>query len=218
MTKEIASHLTIPDRRVPDIFKDVRTFLQLAQPEMMHELGQPIKAHVAKLAWKLIDEEVNTELKPDLEKLANGDFSLELLSRVLDHYLDTIYVAVWAIEAFGLPGHAGWNEVQRANLNKFPLIADWIELDGETIPCNPQDSNIKCTVTPSKIFPERFALINDETGKVVKPEGFTPPDIWNVVYTTMMMKKLRTMPDVMATPFMKDYFHEMEKRQEEGKL
>lgn len=213
MTKEIASHLTIPDRSVPDIFKDVRTFLQLAQPEMMHELGQPIKQHVAKLAWKLIDEEVNTELKPDLEKLANGDFSLELLSRVLDHYLDTIYVAAWAIEAFGLPGHAGWNEVQRANMSKFPFTNGPAPFGlDEQIPIEINERHIQGE------FHTRWVLTNKDTGKVVKPEGFTPPDIWNVVYATMMMKKLRTMPDVMATPFMKDYFHEMEKRQEEGKL
>lgn len=212
MDNKLEAPTFIPDNRVPDIFKDVRTFLQLAQPEMIHKLGEPIRQNVAELAWKLIDEEVNKELKDDLALLANGQFSLEILARVLDHYMDIIYVAAWAVEAFGLPAYAAWNEVQRANMSKFPIVTGPAPLAlDDQIPIEINERHIKGE------FHTRWILTNKDTGKVVKPEGFTPPDVWSVVYSMMMINKIRTMPDVIATPFMKQYFHEMERRREESK-
>jgi hypothetical protein len=210
----------IPNRKTPDIFGDVRLFLKLAQPDMMHKLGDRIQPDVAKLAWHLIDEEVNKELKEDLQKLIDGNYSLETLSRVFDHYLDIIYVAAWAVEAFGLPSAAGWNELQRANMTKFPVYEDQPhdEVTGTKALPMPQDYEGLAHITDWHVREGRFVLLNQETGKVIKPRGFIPPNLWEVINACLSIQQFRKMPTVLATPWLLEYFHKMEDRHEKGEI
>lgn len=198
----------IPDRTPNSIFKDVREFLAMSQPNMMHELGEKIRPEVATLAWKLIDEEVNKELKEDLEKLMAGHFSLEILARVFDHYLDIIYVSAWALEAFGLPSQAGWNEVQRANMSKFPLAAGKQEMPKPILESGEYFGvTVHCEVRNG-----RFIITNAGTGKVMKPMGFKPPDIFGVLHGMMTINTIKKQHDMVATEFLQDYFHRTEER------
>ena len=211
----------IPNRRIPDIFGDVRQFLKLSQPGMMSEMDGRPQLAAMKLAWKLIDEEVNKELKPTLDRLIAGDWSFELMADLLDHYLDVIYVAAWAIEVFGLPGNAGWNHVQERNMAKFPLEMDR-PIDPETsmraIPMPLDIPEYQGVLFDVKVVEGRFVITNAHTGKVMKPRGWTPPNIWEVMHAVRTINSIRTMPDLIADPFMREYFHAMEKRFDEGKV
>lgn len=68
--------------------------------------------------------------------------------KTADALADLIYVVVGTALEFGIPLHAVWEEVQRANM--------------------------------SKLGPDGKAL-KDSQGKVLKPEGWTPPDIKSVI-------------------------------------
>lgn len=203
----------IPNRNSPNVFADVRRFIDIAQSDLRSELNHKPQDGAMVLAKQIINEEVNKELLVNLEKLINGDFSLELLAEVLDDAVDSIYVIAWLIEILSLPGEAAWNEVQRANMSKFPLA------DGFAPP--PQDASIEVDVQEVTIPEEpanRWVLRNKLTQKIVKPEGFVPPNIHEVVLQILTMRKLRSMPNVIADPFMREYFNETERRIEAGEI
>lgn len=71
------------------------------------------------LCKKLIEEEVNVELLTHLDELIKNN-TLELRAKVLDDIVDSVYVILNLCNALDLPFYAGWKEVQKANMNKFP--------------------------------------------------------------------------------------------------
>lgn len=102
-----------------------------------------------------IDEEVNKELFPLLDKIiANGGSSLEQKAELLDHISDSIYVLVGLAVNMGLPLDNAFQLVHAANMSK---------VIGSLVPNGP---------------------VFDENGKIVKPEGWTAPDkkIWDLCF------------------------------------
>ena len=75
------------------------------------------------------------------------DLSEDNIEGVADGIADLCYVAIGSAVTFGMDLGAVWDEVQRANMSKFP--------DGKAI--------------------------KDDHGKVIKPEGWTGPDITKVL-------------------------------------
>lgn len=208
----------IPDRRKPDVFADVRKFIEVSAPERITPLGTPPDISTLKLIEHLINEEVNIELLPNLTKMIENGATLERMVQFLDDAIDSIYVLSWGIATMSLPGQAAWNEVQRANMSKFPLVTSmgYDTIMQHHVDPKPLDiasyKDIEYKIT---VRGDRFVITNSTTGKVMKPEGFTPPNIFGVVHGMLTIDKIKTMPDVIATPFMKDYFHAMEKRIED---
>jgi len=74
------------------------------------------------------------------------------LVEVADGIVDAIYVLVGTALEFGLPMQALWDEVQRSNMAKAVL-----QPDGS------------------------FKVVRRADGKILKPEGWTPPDIEGVL-------------------------------------
>jgi predicted HAD superfamily Cof-like phosphohydrolase len=74
------------------------------------------------------------------------------LVEVADGIIDSIYVLVGTALEFGLPIHALWDEVQRSNMAKAVLQPDGT-----------------------------FKVMRRADGKILKPEGWTPPDIEGVL-------------------------------------
>lgn len=209
----------LPNRKVPDIFKDVLEFLQISAPQRITKLGGRPGLETLKLAKHLINEEINKELMPNLEAMIDETASMERMVQFLDDALDSMWVLAWSIHCMSLPGNAGWNELKRANMSKFPLMKDnpngvlpleipeYFEEDGVTyIPFNINQMG------------DRWVLTNAATGKVMKPKGFTPPDMFEVVHGMITIDAVRNQHDIIATPFMKEYFHEMEERFDKGEV
>lgn len=65
----------------------------------------------------IIDEEVNKELLPNLEKLKSA-YNLENLALVLDDLVDSVYVILGTAVELGLPFDTAFMLVQEANLQK----------------------------------------------------------------------------------------------------
>jgi predicted HAD superfamily Cof-like phosphohydrolase len=93
------------------------------------------------LRRRLIEEEVEEFCRADRE---------EDLVGVADALADIIYVVVGTSLEYGIPLHAVWDEVQRANM--------------------------------AKIDPLTGRVTKREDGKVLKPDGWEPPDIRAAVH------------------------------------
>ena len=90
---------------------------------------------------------LHEELREVEEAYARGD-----LAAFFDGLMDLVYVAYGTAHLAALPWHAGWAEVQRANLSKVRAASE----------ADPRSTR-------------GHAL------DVVKPPGFTPPDVERVL-------------------------------------
>ncbi len=94
------------------------------------------------LRVKLIDEEVNKELLPAIERRD--------MVAVADGIADSIYVLTGMALEFGIPLECVWEAVQAANMAKLDPITGKVR--------------------------------RREDGKVLKPDGWQPPDIHKAIY------------------------------------
>jgi len=93
-----------------NVFTDVEAFNRKLAPNQVREKPEWREQEVMDLRWKLIDEEVNIELKEAFEK---GD-----LVALVDAALDSIYVISGLLTAVGVKGSPIWAAVHRANMDK----------------------------------------------------------------------------------------------------
>lgn len=201
----------ILNRKSPDVFKDVAKFTELAQPNMLPENGV-IKQKAIELAINLIEEECNKEYIPALKAFSYSR-SQENLITVIDGAMDSIYVIAWAMKVLGINGAAFWNEVQRSNMAKFPIYPSEKYL---VVPLDiPEYADIEVELN---IRNGRAVLTNAQTGKVVKPQGWTQPDLFRVAQELESIQKMRTMPDAISTSMYPEYFNHMEDRIEKGEI
>lgn len=196
----------IPDRRIPDVFADVAKFTELAQPNMLVPVGETINPKAIELAIKLFEEEGIKEYLSALRKFAEHQ-TKENLVAVIDGGLDTIYVIAWAFRVMNVTAHAYWNEVQRSNMAKFPRVngsaQEMFTLD------IPEYKDIEIEINERNAH---WVITNAQTGKVVKPRGWTPPDLFGVMLGLENIRRLRTQPDGIANGFLQEYFHTQEER------
>lgn len=117
------------------------------------EINKPVEEAVVKGRIDLIDEEVNKELLPLLQKIAEngGKASLEQKAELLDHLVDSVYVLMGAAANFGLFFDTGFAIVHKANMAKV---------------MRPE----------GPIFFEEGNPEGQPVGKVKKPEGWTAPN------------------------------------------
>lgn len=76
------------------------------------------QGHDLYLAEKLIMEEVGQELLPNLKKYREAP-TLENKALVFDDIVDSVYVLMNLANDLDIPFEAGWQEVHRANMDKF---------------------------------------------------------------------------------------------------
>lgn len=167
----------------PDVFSDVEEFFLLAQPEMV---GKPFgnwKPGVLSLGKKLIEEEVIKELMGNLDKLIKNGYSIERAADLMDDCVDSIYVILWLMKGLDLPFNEHWQKVQEANMAKFPIH----EACGGR-GCNEQGVELAFEYEGKKIDIRRVCMNgrivsrNVATGKVTKPEGWTPVNNFGVLF------------------------------------
>jgi hypothetical protein len=182
--------MTIPKRSIldhspVDIFGDVEKFFMLAQPELLQAPDRRPEVHAIKLARFLIDQEVNVELFRDLDRLEQGAFSREITARVLDNIIDSIYVLAWSAVLLNLPFNPAWRAVQIANMKKFPTceICNGKGCERPEIETgrafNYQGEEITINV---RCMGGRWVARNAANGKVIKPNGWQEPEIFNILH------------------------------------
>lgn len=202
----------IINRKSSDVFKDVAEFTELAQPNMLVPFGALTELAAVQLAIKLFEEEGIKEYFLALQQYLNNP-SRENLIAVADGGMDTIYVIAWAMRVLNVPAQAMWNEVQRSNMAKFPLYM------GEHDSLLPAElPEYKGVAVDYKKRMNRWVLTNADTGKVMKPKGWTPPDLNTVLLEAEQIHKMRTMPDKVAATTLMEYFHFNETRRENGEI
>ena len=87
-----------------NVFEDQKTFMQAGDQSVDTYNKQQLDLYVS-----LIDEEL-AEVK---EGIANND-----RVEILDGLIDTIYVAIGALNSLGVNIQGAWDEVQRSNMSK----------------------------------------------------------------------------------------------------
>lgn len=175
-------------------FKDVSDFMRIGQPEMVaQELRAPdgVEAfslrqlsmemltastqlriapgpHPTRLGLGLILEELGEVIQAALE----GD-----LSEFADGLGDLVYVTVGTAVAHGINLPVVWDEIQRSNMEKFPVCGT-CEGSGWTVQhAGEQEYTTRCDACSGL----GRVVIRDASGKVQKPSGWTPPDIKGVI-------------------------------------
>lgn len=199
------------DRTSPDVFKDVALFTEIAQQDMLVPKGKmPLDKAIA-LAIGLIEEEYEKEYMPALLRY-RANPSQENLKEVFDGGLDCIYVIAWAFRVLNLPSQAGWNEVQRSNMAK---LVNFDPHNSSIQPPHPLDiadyKNISY-IHEVNIKYEKVIIRNADTGKIMKPMGWTPPNLGEVILQDNLIAKICSMPDGVHDRFMRNYFLESEAR------
>lgn len=108
------------------------------------------------------------ELGETISSMADGG-----IVKAADGLADLAYVTVGSAVAFGIPLPEVWEEVHRTNMAKFPLCT---RCSGTGV--------IRDSSPPQWVIDHCYACdrtgyqcILDKDGKVIKPEGWRPPDI-----------------------------------------
>ena len=114
------------------------------------------------LRIKLIEEEVGETLKAIRERD---------LVEIADGLADSIVVLVGTALEYGIDLTAVWNEVQRSNMAKFPPCEE----------CSQGGYDFLQMSTCKACNGRGTQLLRREDGKIMKPPGWTPPDIAGVL-------------------------------------
>lgn len=148
-----------------NIFNDVHDFMtRMGKHIPMAPHGAQISAEQLTLAVDLVHEEIFNELENALHE---GN-----MVKIFDGILDGIYVLAFLGHTLGLPLEEGWVEVQRTNMAKLhrltcPRCIKKSAPDVDCPTCRGQDHYL--------------APVLNANGKVVKPEGWTPPRLAELI-------------------------------------
>ncbi len=155
------------------IFKDQLTF--------MRHFGQRPGPLTASLYGSLCAEEFEelTEALAllDATRIAGADETVAV-TEIADACIDLIYVATGLLHALGLDPQPLWDEVHRSNLDKLRHPCDACDATGKwaTRDDDEMDPCPKCHGTGVAVEVRRRG-----DGKVMKPEGWKPPDLYSIV-------------------------------------
>jgi predicted HAD superfamily Cof-like phosphohydrolase len=104
-------------RQPLDMFADVYDFQEKFGAHI-EQLPTFPPVEVITLRDRIIEEEVNEELLPDLHKPKDSSLIPERLAAVADHIADSIYVLLGTAVSYGIDIRPVWEEVHRKNMQK----------------------------------------------------------------------------------------------------
>jgi predicted HAD superfamily Cof-like phosphohydrolase len=142
---------------------------------------------IASLRVSLIEEEIKETLNAIryLHEVNVRGFKADereaLIAEIADGVADSIVVLIGTALAYGIPLQKVWDEVHRSNMNKVvercPVCLEYV-LDNEEF------DEKDCTRCNGKGYiPRQVNKRND--GKILKPEGWTPPAIEQIIKEEM---------------------------------
>lgn len=142
-------------------FDDYNTFADACSIPQ-GSLVEPPNISAIELAERLVVEEWETETKTALARYKENP-SLENLVEVADGIGDSIYVLCQLARSLGVPLNLVWNAIQTANMAKCVEVE---EIDPR----------------PEGKWVTKYTVKRREDGKILKPDGWKPPDIWAVLF------------------------------------
>lgn len=186
-----------------DVYADVRLFHELAGQPIDQDL-QPMTLNEGRQLLRIstILDKIRDELRAGGDRNEWVALALvveetaELVRAVAQSHMagtsdaiaDLMYVVIGASVRFGIPLAEVWEEVQRANISKFPLCpccggartimakaGDVLDL-AEDDPAAMVVGEFECPKCGGR---GRYAIL--ENGKVQKPPSWEPPDIEGVL-------------------------------------
>lgn len=109
-----------------------------------------------------------------------NELVLEAWEKVLDGLVDLVYVAIGAAHGLGLSQafYEAWEEVQRANLAKAVERSCPVCNGDDSGPAAERATRPCATCNSTGIV---YQVVKNYTGKVVKPVGWTPPDLRSII-------------------------------------
>lgn len=154
------------NNRLNSLQQDVLSFMKVCDKERfslkeivnqeLNTLGEDNLLQQTELWGRLINEETN-ELYTHMSVLERDVIDRNplapVMANILDDLVDIVYVVMGMANALNLPFQEAWDRVQKANMAKA------IKQDDETYKVKKRASD----------------------GKVLKPEGWQPPDIEGVI-------------------------------------
>lgn len=196
LVRSAVRSLTVGERVLGGVYTalaDVRAFMTRGQPDQIAQGVQPIRGcdlrdtrgdvlrvaddcalHGNTLRSKSFDNPevlslalLTEELGEVAQALADGD-----VAAYADGLVDLIYVALGAGIRAGIPLDRVWTAVHAANMAKFPTCP---ECGGEG--SSPESIDAGHRIPHPDCAGRGFLVYRNEAGKVVKPPGWTPPDI-----------------------------------------
>ena len=158
-----AEPVTAPSREL------LQLRVNLATEEQVSETLTALRCEVSIRRFKVYDGPSDTagRLLTQIE-ISEPDPERFDLEAVADGLVDGNYINHGTAHALGIPWKRVWAEVQRANMDKFPVCA---ECDGDG--CN-------------TCYGLGRIVILDENGKIQKPDGWTGPAIHAAVWGESM--------------------------------
>jgi len=153
------------------VFKDQKSFMNYFRQEPSSE--------TAELYKRLCDEEfaeLEEAWKEHLRQPSEGS-----VTEIADACLDLIYVATGLIHALGLDPQPLWDEVHRSNVEKIKHPCLSCEATGTVVYIDDQErrSQQPCSACKGQGFV--YEVRRREDGKVLKPGGWTPPQLLPLV-------------------------------------
>lgn len=147
------------------IYEDILAFHNAAEVPSRDTPGFPDDDRVA-LRRSLIEEEVGETL---------AALEARDIVEVADGIADSIVVLVGTALELGIDLTAVWHEVHRSNMTKFPECRNCSGTGNEFDPFG----ELSCSglVTCTSCDGRGTLIIRREDGKILKPNGWTPPNI-----------------------------------------
>jgi predicted HAD superfamily Cof-like phosphohydrolase len=147
--------------------------LRLQLSLMLEELSE-LSAEIPECFTEL-DTKRFTALSKKLRKPKKNDplstatclTDLESNARLIDHFIDIIWVTLGGLISTGCDAPKAWNEVVRANMDKFHK-------------CTPDDACYKSSADGeycSTCNDTGYIAVRDKNNKVVKPDDWVAPEL-----------------------------------------
>jgi predicted HAD superfamily Cof-like phosphohydrolase len=163
-----------------------------------HDERQAIKSEpeiptpeILNLRVSLIEEEVDETIQAmyvlesyykDINNPNRAESIKEAFAEVADGIADSIVVLIGTALAYGIPLQKVWDEVHRSNMDKVTKIVSGLCPDckgNRALPC------VTCDNTYKHIWREPITPSKRSDGKILKPEGWRPPDIKSIIEEAM---------------------------------
>ena len=153
------------------IVRDVRAFHRAGVVPAPDDLTHPPNDR-KRLRIALIEEEVGETI----EAIRAGD-----LVEVADGIADSIVVLVGTALEYGIDLSAVWAEVHRTNMSKFPVCTSCFGEGSSEANMDPPEIRGSDFVPCEDCNGRGTQLLLRDDGKILKPDGWTAPDIAGVL-------------------------------------
>lgn len=151
------------------VFKDQQQFMRHSRQTPGQETADLYRGLMSEEYLELVEAWIDHMDVP-------GD---ETVAKIADACVDLIYVTVGLLHALGLDPQPLWDEVQRSNIDKIKHPCPTCDTRGMVWSPGYPARAVACAPCRGQGYLYEVRLRED--GKVLKPEGWTPPSLLPIV-------------------------------------